>query len=68
MSNELPVVYHRPVVGYGGTTINTLRLWAAAAPDYFEFQVFSQVGRRSLIDDGLLQVNHSTGSTMETAS
>ncbi|MGO8745147.1 MAG: glycogen/starch/alpha-glucan phosphorylase [Thermoguttaceae bacterium] len=31
----------RPVVGYGGKTINTLRLWAAAAPDYFDFQRFS---------------------------
>jgi starch phosphorylase len=30
----------RPVVGYGGKTINTLRLWAAAAPDYFDFQEF----------------------------
>jgi starch phosphorylase len=27
-------------VGYGGKTINTLRLWAAAAPDYFDFQQF----------------------------
>jgi starch phosphorylase len=33
--------YDRPVVGYGGKTINTLRLWAAAAPDAFDFQVFS---------------------------
>jgi starch phosphorylase len=31
----------RPVVGYGGKTINTLRLWAAAAPHYFDFQEFS---------------------------
>jgi starch phosphorylase len=30
------VPYDRPVVGYGGKTINTLRLWAASAPDYFE--------------------------------
>jgi starch phosphorylase len=30
------------VVGYGGKTINTLRLWAAAAPDYFDFQEFSK--------------------------
>jgi starch phosphorylase len=35
------IPYDRPVVGYGGKTINTLRLWAAAAPDYFDFQVFS---------------------------
>src|SRR5690349_2063749 len=33
--------FDRPVVGYGGKTINTLRLWAAAAPDYFDFQTFS---------------------------
>jgi starch phosphorylase len=35
------VPYDRPVIGYGGRTINTLRLWAAAAPDYFDFQRFS---------------------------
>jgi starch phosphorylase len=29
------------VVGYGGKTINTLRLWEAAASDYFNFQEFS---------------------------
>ena len=36
------VPYNRPIVGYGGKTINTLRLWAAAAPDYFDFHEFSQ--------------------------
>ena len=35
------VPYDRPVVGYDGKTINTLRLWAAAAPDYFDFKEFS---------------------------
>ena len=35
------IPFDRPVVGYGGKTINTLRLWAAAAPDAFDFQVFS---------------------------
>lgn len=34
------IPYDRPVVGYGGKTINTLRLWAAAAADYFDFQEF----------------------------
>ena len=33
--------FDRPVVGHGGKTINTLRLWAAAAPDSFDFQAFS---------------------------
>ena len=32
----------RPVVGYGGKTVNTLRLWAAATPDYFDFQAFQR--------------------------
>jgi len=32
---------NRARVGYGGKTINTLRLWAARAPHYFDFQVFS---------------------------
>jgi len=35
------IPFDRPVIGYGGTTINTLRLWAAAAPDYFNFEEFS---------------------------
>jgi starch phosphorylase len=35
------VPFDRPVVGYGGKTINTLRLWAAASADYFDFQKFS---------------------------
>ncbi len=33
--------YDRPVVGYGGKTINTLRLWSAGAHDVFDFQMFS---------------------------
>ena len=34
------IPFDRPVVGYGGKTINTLRLWAAATPDFFDFQEF----------------------------
>jgi starch phosphorylase len=40
-STLIGVPYDRPVVGYGGNTINTLRLWEAASPDYFDFKVFS---------------------------
>jgi glycogen phosphorylase len=36
------IPYDRPIVGYGGKTVNTLRLWAAAAPDYFDFLEFSE--------------------------
>ncbi|HTG20573.1 MAG TPA: glycogen/starch/alpha-glucan phosphorylase, partial [Reyranella sp.] len=40
-SHVLGVPYDRPIVGYGGKTINTLRLWAAATPDVFDLQAFS---------------------------
>jgi starch phosphorylase len=40
-SKLIGVPFDRPVVGFGGKTINTLRLWEAATPDYFDFKVFS---------------------------
>src|SRR5436309_15049544 len=40
-STLIGVPHDRPVVGYGGKNVNTLRLWAAATPDYFDFQAFS---------------------------
>ena len=40
-STLIGIPFDRPVVGYDGKTINTLRLWAAAAPDEFKFQAFS---------------------------
>src|SRR5262245_14135967 len=40
-STLIGIPFDRPVVGYGGKTINTLRLWAAAAPDFFDFQELS---------------------------
>jgi starch phosphorylase len=41
-SSLIGIPFDRPVVGYGGRTINTLRLWAAATPSYFDFQEFSK--------------------------
>ncbi|HEX9155026.1 MAG TPA: glycogen/starch/alpha-glucan family phosphorylase, partial [Nitrospira sp.] len=41
-SSLLGIPFDRPVIGYGGKTINTLRLWAASTPDYFDFQQFSR--------------------------
>src|SRR5213083_351324 len=35
------IPFDRPVVGYGGKTINTLRLWAASTSLDFDFQTFS---------------------------
>src|SRR5882762_6254555 len=40
-STLIGIPFDRPVVGYGGKTINTLRLWAAGAGDFFDFQAFS---------------------------
>ena len=40
-STVIGVPFDRPVAGYGGRTINTLRLWSAASNDYFDFQEFS---------------------------
>ena len=40
-STLIGIPYDRPVVGFGGKTINSLRLWGAAAQDYFDFEDFS---------------------------
>jgi starch phosphorylase len=37
----LGVPHDRPVVGFGARTVNTLRLWSAASPDFFDFAEFS---------------------------
>src|SRR5215470_15472213 len=41
-STLIGVPFDRPVIAFGGKTINTLRLWGAATHDYFDFQEFSQ--------------------------
>ncbi|MDR1317636.1 MAG: glycogen/starch/alpha-glucan phosphorylase [Spirochaetales bacterium] len=35
------VAYDMPIVGYGGKTVNTLRLWSARAPREFNFAEFN---------------------------
>ncbi len=37
----LGIPYDRPVVGYGGETVNTLRLWGAGSPDLFDIRLFN---------------------------
>ena len=37
----LGMAYDRPIAGYGAHCVNTLRLWAAAAPETFNFAEFS---------------------------
>jgi len=62
--------YDRPVVGYGGENINTLRLWAATAPDFFDFEVFSSgdfVGAiaETLVAESLTRVLYPDDSTSQ---
>ncbi len=40
-SHLVGVAHDRPVVGYGGKVVNTLRLWAASASESFDFADFS---------------------------
>jgi starch phosphorylase len=49
----LGIPFDRPVVGYGGRTVNTLRLWSAGAPHYFNFQEFSSGDFVSAIAEAL---------------
>ncbi|MCL1818799.1 MAG: glycogen/starch/alpha-glucan phosphorylase, partial [Spirochaetaceae bacterium] len=35
------IAYDMPIVGYGGRTVNTLRLWGARAPQEFNFAEFN---------------------------
>jgi glycogen phosphorylase len=69
-STLIGIPYDRPVVGYGGRTINTLRLWAAATPHYFDFQQFSSgdfVGAlaETLTAETLTRVLYPDDSTSE---
>lgn len=51
------VPYDRPVVGYGGRTINTLRLWRASSPDYFDLDEFNHGDFFGAVHDKLLAAN-----------
>ena len=55
----LGIPYDRPVIGYGGRTINTLRLWAAATPDAFDFQQFSRGDFVGALAGARLGVRHA---------
>jgi starch phosphorylase len=69
-STLLGIPFDRPVPGWRGKTVNTLRLWAAAAPDTFDFQRFSGgdfVGAftETLAAESLTRVLYPDDSTQE---
>ena len=68
-STILGLPFDRPIVGYGGQTINTLRLWGASSPDFFDFGEFNSgdfvgaVGKR-LMAETVTRVLYPNDSTM----
>ena len=50
----LGVPYDRPVVGWGGKTINTLRLWSATSPDEFDLGEFNQGDFMGAVSDRVM--------------
>lgn len=51
------IPHDRPVVGYGGKTINTLRLWEAAAPDFFDLGEFNHGDFFGAVHDKVMAEN-----------
>ena len=51
------VPYDRPVVGFGTRRVNTLRLWAASAPDYFDLDEFNHGDFFGAVHDKILAEN-----------
>jgi starch phosphorylase len=69
-STLIGIPFDRPVVGYGGATINTLRLWAAVPREDFDFQAFSHgesVGAlaATLAAESLTRVLYPDDSTVQ---
>jgi len=43
--------YDTPIVGYGGNTVNTLRLWDSKSPEQFDYQAFNEGDYYNSVDD-----------------
>jgi starch phosphorylase len=51
------VPYDRPVVGFGGKTINTLRLWGASSSDFFDLHEFNSGDFFGAVHDKVMAEN-----------
>jgi len=49
--------YDLPVVGYGGKTVNTLRLWSARSAEEFDFDEFNRGSYVEAVQDKVLAEN-----------
>ncbi len=46
--------YDTPIVGYGGNTVNTLRLWDSRSSEQFDYQAFNQGDYYNFVDEEVL--------------
>lgn len=53
------VPYDMPIVGYGGTTVNTLRLWASKGKEEFSFNDFNEGDYMDAVNDKIVAENIS---------
>ena len=53
------MAYDMPIIGYGGKTVNTLRLWSAKAVEDFNFQNFNDGDYTQAVRDKMLAENIS---------
>ena len=53
------VPYDTPVLGYGGRTANTLRLWASEAAESFHFELFNSGDYQGAVADKVFSENIS---------
>jgi starch phosphorylase len=51
------IPYDRPMVGFGARTVNTLRLWGATSPDYFDLNEFNHGDFFGAVHDKILAEN-----------
>lgn len=56
-ASVIGVPYDRPVVGYGGRAINTLRLWGAGSPGFFDLDEFNSGDFFSAVHDRVAAEN-----------
>lgn len=68
--NVTAVPYDMPVIGYGGKTVNTLRLWQAESGEPFDFALFDQqkydrASRKRLKAERISDVLYPNDSTDE---
>jgi len=47
----LAIPYDTPIAGYGGKTVNTLRLWSAASSNEFDLQIFNHGDYIKAVED-----------------